>query len=477
MNIYGLLFLLIAHYLIGCGLLKLFRVQLHPVSFSAVAFITGIVILSFIPFILQLFYLPITFSSVLITICVVTFLFSIPLWRSFNQQSFFSFGRKLIPSFKIYEIPYLIIFFFILADSAWLCFYFPPNARDMLTGPETVAEFTVKEHTMLNSAVQLCAETSNNHLKPPFITGLQVIYKLFVAPFGKTWMTLMFFSFVFFLYRLLNERLHPVISGFLLLLFIAMKEPFAYTMIMLFDYANMVVFFLASWFFVRHLEAGDTRLFYFSALLFGLATFIRSETVVFSCMLLLLLWFVYIRKKHGFKTIITRSLLFFIIPFFFYFIWINIFLRFYMPGQFELSGQLNETLPELSSFFIRLRDMTTELVFSDVAVRLWGYFIFTFLGLLVAEIIFGWPIQKQSLYYIYIIIALFTGFAALGCIIPLFDLMTTTKRAFLKMFPLMLIVMRNNTLLLRLTERIKNWENKKEVLISVQKSSTKRVKK
>src|SRR5437867_2858496 len=156
----------------------------------------------------------------------------------------------------------------------------------MLTGPETVAEFTVKEHTMINSAIPLCGETSNNHLKPPFITGLQVIYKLFVSPFGKTWMTILFFSFIVFLYRLLNEKLHPVISGCLLLFFIAMKEPFSYSIVMLFDHSNMILFFMASYFFVRHLETGNVRLFYFSALLFGFATFIRSETLVFSSLLL-----------------------------------------------------------------------------------------------------------------------------------------------------------------------------------------------
>lgn len=243
MNIFGLFFLLIAHYVSGCGLLKLFNIQLKPISFSALALITGVVMLSFIPFLMQLFFIPITFSSVLITICIITFLFSIPLWRSFDKTRILTFAQNLIPTVRLYEIPFLLIFFFIMLDSAWLSFYFPANARDMLTGPETVAEFTVKEHTMVNSAIPLCSETSNNHLKPPFITGLQVIYKLFVSPFGKTWMTILFVSFIAFLYRLLNERLHPVISGSLLLLFISMKEPFSYTIVMLFDYPAWCCFF------------------------------------------------------------------------------------------------------------------------------------------------------------------------------------------------------------------------------------------
>ena len=111
--------------------------------------------------------------------------------------------------------------------------------------------------------------------------------------------------------------------------------------------------------------------------------------------------------------------------------------------------------------------MNSELIFSDIGVRLWGYYIFVFLILLAAEIIFVRQVPKQSLFYLCIIIALFLGFAALGCLTPLFDLLTTTKRAFLKMFPLMLIVMRNNALLLRLSEKIRNWENKKTVPVSV----------
>src|SRR6185295_8724640 len=98
-------------------------------------------------------------------------------------------------------------------------------------------------------------------------------------------------------------------------------------------------------------------------------------------------------------------------------------------------------------------------IFSDYAISLWGYYFFIFLILLASEIIVMRKIDKESLFWLYTIGVVYFGLAFLGYLTPLFDFSHTTKRGFFKLLPLMLVVMRNNGILLNLSDRIKKWEN------------------
>jgi hypothetical protein len=464
------LFLLAAHFFCGNAILQLFRFKARPGIQIPVSLITGVAVLSLIPFVLELCKVPLTFASVLTGIIV--------LCAALNIPYLISKGWKLklprlsfLPSFKVYEWPFMILLSIMMLASVWRAYYLPPNARDMLSGPEVIAEYAVKEHTMINSVLSQSLETTNNHLKPPFITGLQIIYKLFGFYFGQVWLSIIFVSFTVLLYNLLRERIHPMLACILLLFFSVTPELYGYTYVMLFDYSNMVLFFLGFYMLHMYFLSGQRSLFFFSALIFGLSTHVRSETLVLVGLTVPLFWFYAFRNKIGMKNTIIQTVAMAGISFLFYFVWVNVFLRYYMPpGSFSLGGQINKHLEDLRPLFKRFTEMNTELLFGKFAVPLWGYFIPAFLLFLVSELLYKkGRMSRESRNWMYGIGVVYFGLPLLGYALPLVDLLNTTKRGLFKLFPFMILIMANNPLFQKLSLAITRWESEKAEKPAAQK--------
>jgi hypothetical protein len=457
MNFISLILLLAAHYLAGRGLLQLFSIRFSAVKQATLAIICGVVIVSFIPFVLELSHIPITFTSVIVGIITSIVLLNLKGFFSLTKSGFNS-PRIKFPSFRLYEVPFIILFAMMLFASGWRAYYFPPNARDMLSGPEAIAEYTVKEHTMINSVLSVNLETTNNHEKPPFVTDLQIVYKLCGFPLGQVWLAFLAISFYIFVYQVLRERIHPVLACTLMLLFITIPEVYAYSYVMLFDYSNMVLFFLGAYFMFQHFRSGERRDIYFSAVLFGFATYIRLETLVLVGLLLPAYWVHTLVNRKPLKNIVLPSIAIMAVPAFFYFLWINVYLKYYMPGGFKLGSQINTDFSNLKPLVTRFVDMHTELIFGKFSEPLWGHFINVFLVLTIADLIFSRKVNREGRNYFYAIAVVYFGLPLLGYLIPLVDLLNTTKRGLFKMFPFMLMVLVNNTLLQRLSATLTAWE-------------------
>jgi hypothetical protein len=453
MNIAGLLFMIVAHYLTGKGLLKLFKIELRPVPAFCLSIMAGVPLLSFVPCFIQLLTIPITALSVLIGVVVLTSLFSIPLLIKFKRPTF---SKITFP--KIYEWPFLIVCLFLMGFSIWRCFYYPPYSRDALSGPELIAEYAVREQTMINSVFNIDLSTSNNYFKSPYLTGLQIIYKLLVCPFGQVWLSLLFIGFTGWLYVMLHERLHPILASGLLLLFFGMPEPFSYTFMILYDYSNMIFFFLGFYFLAQYLEHNQLNHFTFSALLFGLATYIRTETLILVAMLVPLLIVYAYRNRTPLKTAIYRIGLFVIVPAAFYLLCIDVFVRLFIPLPFDLATQINPNLSDVSFILQRLQGMNRDLLFSDHGIALFGYFIVTFCGLLITDIIWPRLFNRASLIALYGIAVVYFGLAFIGYLLPLADLENTTKRGLFKLLPIILLYMSNSGMLIYISGRISGWE-------------------
>lgn len=169
-------------------------------------------------------------------------------------------------------------------------------------------------------------------------------------------------------------------------------------------------------------------------------------------------WIYSYRNKIPFKTIAFKTVIFTAIPFLFYFAWIHIYLKYYMPVHFELSEQLTGNLLNFKLPVERFLNMNIYFIFSPISTRFWGYFIYVFLGLLITELIVFRKVNKESKFWLYAVAAVYVGFPLLGYLTPLYDLPSSTKRGFFKLFPLMLLVMCNSTLLKKLSDRIDRWE-------------------
>ena len=465
MNFPGLIFLIIAHFLSGRGILRLFKLQLPLVQTICLSIMVGVPALSFVPCIVQLLKIPITFNSIFTAIAIFTAVCSIPIFINFKRPKF---GKFVLPG--IYEWPFLLICLTLIVLSAWRCYYYPPTARDMLSGPELLAEFAVREKNMISSVFKIDLSTTNNCFKSPYITCLQIIYKLLVQPFGQIWMTVLYIPFVTFIYTILRERTHPFLASMLLFLFMAVPDLFAYSFVLLYDYSNMVFFFSGFYFLVKHLENKQSNYFAFSVLLFTLATYIRVETLILVSLFSLLPIFIYFKEHLPFKKIALRFILLIGSSTAAYLICMHIFVHSFVPIPYVATSDLNPNLGDISYFFNRIKQMNDILLTGPQGLEVYGHFMRFFFWLLVADIIFALVYRKKqhfnrdARYALFGIVVIYFGLPLLGYLFPLYDILNTTKRGLFKILPIMLLYMANSGLLQILSEKITKWESGKKEL-------------
>jgi hypothetical protein len=470
MALLGFLFLLFCYLLSGYGVLGLFGLRPGRTYTVTLSLLLGIAVASFIPFLLQLFYIILNPASVFLSLLLAALLLNIPVYKRLRRngfplmirvrkEGFPAVLRSSFSSFRIlpYEIPYFVVLGFLMFVSIWRCYYLPPTSRDVLSGPEAIAEFAVREHTMINSFFKVDLWSTNNQFKSPFLISLQMIYKMAGFNFGQVWLSIIFVSFTLFLYRALKQRLHPVIAGLLLLLFTMIPEMYAYTFLILYDYSNMVFFFLSLYFLFGYFRNRSVSHFYFAGLLMGIATYIRSETLALALLFLPPILLSSYRtlpvKKIGFM------LLFFFLPSFIgYFLPTQLYIKYYLPVHYDVENLVNTHLGNIRPLFQRYSDIVTRLMTGRLATELWGYILPVAALLFLGELLFVRSFTRDARNWLYAIAVLYLGLGALGFFLPLINLDETTKRALFKLMPLVLLYLANNQLLQRLSERISRWE-------------------
>jgi hypothetical protein len=292
-NLLAFLLLTILQFFTGFGILTMTRISLKRGLLFPLSVLVGIAVFSLLPFLLQLAYLPIANWSVFGSLVLVCMLVNAQYAKAIDRLRH-DWGETKF-SIKLYEIPALLVIAAIVLISIWRCFYLPPTPRDLTSGAEAIAEYAVMEGSMINSVFSV--DVSNNAVKPPFITSLQIIYKMAGFPFGQIWLSTIFVSFIVFLYNLLSTSLHKIFSGLLIIFMLAIPELYGYTFMALFDFPNAVFFCAALFFLFRFFETKKYNEFIFSAILMGVAAYIRSETVVLAGMLLPIIVFNAVKNR------------------------------------------------------------------------------------------------------------------------------------------------------------------------------------
>lgn len=459
----GLITLLICHYIAGRGLISLFKLKLRPIITLPLSMICGVALASFVPFFMELLHITFTAGSMTAGMAILTAIFLVPL--ILDRKNIYIPKLSDIKMTPIYEWPFYIVFGLLLFVSVWRCYYYPPNARDMLSGPEVMAEYTLKEHHMINSVFTVDLQSTNNYLKPPYITSLQIIYKYFVQPIGQVWLSVLVLSFLLIMFTLMKEKLHAVIAYFIMVFFISMPELFGYTYLMLFDYSNMIFLFLGFWFIARYIDGKQANDFYFSIFLFSIATYVRTETLILVGMVVPLAILYFIREKLPAAKQVIRLALFLGAPFVVYFLCMNVFVKHYIPVHYDVSSDVNKNLSDLSQFTGRMYDIYDKLMTGENSVFYYGKFFPLFFVIVVVDVFYVFAVKRSSSLYdrqaivgLYGTLVVFVGLAFIGYLLPLADLMHTTKRGLFKMFPLMLLYMANSPSLVKLTSIIRNWE-------------------
>ena len=456
MNISGLLFLLVTQYIAGRGLIQLLKVEMRPMLLFCFSMISGVALFSFLPFFIELLHIDITMTSVSAAIGILTVAMLLPLFGLIKNFKLPDFKSYKMP--KLYELPFWIIFGLLIFLSVWRAYYYPPNARDMLSGPEVMADYALKEKHIINSLFTIDLQSTNNYLKPPYITSLQIIYKLFVQPFGQTWLSILFINFIIIIITLLKEKLHPVLVGFIMLYFFGMPEVFGYTYLMLFDYSNMIFFFSGFYFINQYFENQKVSNFSFAVFLFTIATYIRTETIILEGMVIPLIAYHQFKDKLPTAKSAIRIALFVVFPFIVYFLCMNVFVKYFIPIKYDVSHDINQHLGDVGYFFTRLTEMSTLLIFSENGMHYYGYFPYVFLFIICIDIVMYKKMTKEGVTMLIGVAIVYVGLAFIGYLLPLADLLHTTKRGLFKLMPLILMYYRNSPILLKVTEIINKWE-------------------
>ena len=454
----ALILLILCHFLSGYGLLYLFGIRLKTGLTITLSLLLGIAVASVLPFLLQLCYVPLTEVTVFGSLAVACVLLNIRTLLDLRKGIYPKLPSIRDFRMELYEVPYILVIAFFVFVSVWRCYYLPPTSRDALSGPEAIAEFAYREHTLINSFFNVDLFTTNNQFKSPFLIDLQLIYKMAGFPFGQVWLSVVFVSFIVLLYHLLRERVHPVIAGALLLIFLLAPEMYAYSFMILYDYSNAVFFFLSLYFLFEYSKSGTLRTLYFSGLLMGIATYTRSETLALAVLFLPLVLLVQYRAKYDWKKIAWTNGLFILPALLGYYLPTQLYIRHYLPVHYEVANLINPHLSDPGPLFDRYGEMLTKLMTGTFAIHLWGYIMFVFGALLAGELIFLRQLGRDARNWLYAVLVVFIGLGLLGFLLPLFDLTDTTKRALFKILPLMLFYLANNGLLLRLSTAISRWE-------------------
>jgi hypothetical protein len=350
------------------------------------------------------------------------------------------------------------VFLFLAAVSIWRCYYYPPSPRDLLTGPELLAEYAVKEHTMVSSVFTVDLSSTNNYFKSPFITGLQIIYKLLVCDFGQIWLSVLAVAFTAWLYLQTRALLHPLVAGMLLLAYLCIPDLFAYTYLVLYDYPNMVFYSLGCYFLFRHMQPESAHGFWLSAFFLGLATYIRNETLVLCGFLLPMIVFYQLKKETKMLRALINGGAFIILPLVFWLLCVQVFIRNFIPVPFDAAGQLNNNLGDVSFFFTRLHDMFSVLILSKAGLEAHGYFIWFFFTVFAFDLFVIRKFSRAARIGLYFIAVVLIGLPLLGYLFPIMDLVNTTKRGLFKVLPLMLMYLCHSATIRKLSNYLAQKE-------------------
>ncbi|MVM34137.1 hypothetical protein GO755_29155 [Spirosoma sp. HMF4905] len=465
----SLVFVISAQFLLGFGLVTRLRALTNGFSLLGLSMLAGLGVSSILPVILQLIHLPIAPTPMFLGLAVMACL-SLMLVRGQlgYLRSLFTWERL---SFRLCELPFLVFWGYLLFISAWKCAWFPNIPFDTIVGPDLVATFAVREHTLVSSVftehLPSVSVFSNQPFYAPFTTMQQIIYLLAadgVGPFvfGKIWLTILVVSFGLFLYAELRERIHPLLADLLITILACSPELFAYTFLVQTDWANAAFFASGVILLQRYLESRQRGSFVGSALLLAIACWTRTETIFFVPIgsLLVLVQSADIPKSKALVRAIALSIAC-LLPIIF---WNYVFLRGYIPisSTANLSAIHAVTNGYLTQLIRVYSNMNNQVVFDAVY---WGYAVWVCLILAFANIVVFR--DKRGLT---VLLWIAGTYALFGLIIQHVDganVPFTFRRGFFKLLFLMYFYLGTTSLFRWLSDWLYRWEGRSTLARSV----------
>ena len=453
-------FVILAQFLIGFGVVTRLRTVSNGFSLLGLSMLVGLGISSGLPFILEFTHLPIAQTPMFIGLGLLASL-SLMLLR--GQLAYLGevFARNRL-ALRLCELPFLAFWAYLLFISGWKSAWFPNLPFDTIVGPDLVATFAVREHTLVSSVftehLPSVSIFSNQPFYAPFTAMQQIMYLLTshgIGPFafGKIWLTILVIAFGLFLYAELRERIHPLLAGLLVTLLACSPELFAYTFLLQTDWANAAFFATGVILLQRYLESKQRGAFVASTLFLALACWTRTETILFVPIASLLLLISSLRSSPR-RAIIRAGALFIacLLPFVF---WNYIILRGYvsLPANAHLGTYHLIVNDYFSKLLATYTSMNKQVVFD---ADYWNYAVPVFFVLTVLNIVFFR--DKQGLIILVWIFGTYVLFGLLILHVDGANIAYTFRRGFFKILLLMYFYLGSTSLFQWLSNWLYRWE-------------------
>ncbi|GAB4026119.1 glycosyltransferase family 39 protein [Spirosoma gilvum] len=457
---FSILFLIATQFLTGFGAIARLRPVTNGFSLLGLSMLMGLGLSSGVPFMLEFIHLPIARTPMfvgLVTMACIS-LFGIRQRRDY-LQSLFSLSQLRV---RLYELPFLAFWGYLLFISAWKCAWFPNLPFDTIVGPDLVATFAVKEHRLVSSVftshLPSVSVFSNQPFYAPFTAMQQIIYLLAadgVGPFafGKLWLTILVIPFGLFLYAELRERIHPLLAGLLITILACSPELFAYTFLVQTDWANAAFFVTGVMVLQRYLESGQRGSFIAGMLFLALACWTRTETILFVPIgsLLIISQTASARKIQAFQDA-TLLLLTCLIPVLF---WNYGFLRGFvpLPPHTHLGVVHSVSAPYVANLLAIYQDMNELVVFHD---SYWNYAVPVFIVLALTNLLIFR--DKHGLSILIWILGTYFLFGLIILHVEGANISYTFRRGFFKLLLLMYVYLGSSSLFQWLSSWLYLWE-------------------
>ena len=453
-------FVILAQFLIGFGVVTYLRAVSNGFSLLGLSMLMGLGISSVLPFILEFTHLPIAQTPLFIGLGILA---SLLLVRLRGQLAYlrevFAWNQLAL---RLCELPFLAFWAYLLFISGWKCVWFPTIPFDTIVGPDLVATFAVREHTLVSSVftahLPSVSVFSNQPFYAPFTAMQQIIYLLAahgvgLFAFGKVWLTILVIAFGLFLFGELRKRIHPLLAGLLITILACSPELFAYTLLLQTDWANAAFFASGVLLLQRYLESDQRGTLIASTLFFALACWTRTETIFFVPIGSLLV-FVKSLPSSPTKASIRAAVLWLacLLPVLF---WNYGFLRGYvpLPPDTTLGAVHNVTDGYLQHLLQIYKNMNDQVVFD---ADYWSYAVPIFLALTVLNLIIFRDKRGFS-----VLIWILGVYVLFGFIIQHVDganVPYTFRRGFFKILILMYLYLGSSSLFLRASNWLYRWE-------------------
>jgi hypothetical protein len=334
-----LILILSFQFLTGFGVIDRFPVISRLSQKISLSVLMGFFLSTLVVYLLEILHLPISTFSVLTANALLAAAVN------YNPAKLIKSLKLLVikenASIQIYEIIFLTALAYLMFFSFWRTYSIPVTPYDSIVGIDLVAKQALKEGRIVSSIFyrpDFRPFLSTQPYYAPFTMLMQVIYRSVGLPFGQVWLGFLTVSFFVFAYSKMCEKVHPVISGFCILLLLCAPELYAYTFLLQTDFSNAVFFAIGMIFTVNFLQSRNLQYFMLAALFMSAACWTRTETIIIASAVALAVA-VLLYSEMKFRAIRLASI-YLTICAACTFLWNIVFFKFYFPVTPQVKEQV-----------------------------------------------------------------------------------------------------------------------------------------